>query len=294
MGRRRGNAEPLTAPRQAGMRQRMASPSLPALVRRKAGSLRFWMRVRLGQGALPNALIIGAAKAGTTSLFDWLSQHPAVAPSRIKEVKYFDHNWSRGPAWYRAQFSPKRHDVILEASPNYLWNGFVPTRVRALLGSPKLIVLLRDPVDRAYSHYAMKVREGSETLSFEAALAAEPGRLARLAERATGGDEAVLGDHERFAYAGGSLYADRLEPWFAVFPRESFLFIRAEDLFADPRRELARTLDFLGLSPFAFPDPAPKNIGEYAPLDPRLRERLERSFAEPNRRLADLTGIRWP
>lgn len=262
---------------------------------RKAKSLRFWVRVWLGIGALPNTLIVGAAKAGTTSLFDWLSQHPDVAPSRIKEVKYFDHNYSRGPNWYRAQFAPRRrHKVILEASPSYLWNRPVPERVRALLGSPKIIALLREPVDRAYSHYAMKVKQGFETLSFEEALAAEPERLAGLAERAAAGEEAFLGPHERFAYVAESLYAEQVERWLAVFPRESLLFIRSEDLFRDPQREMARTLDFLGLAPFDFCDLRPKNVGSYAPLTPELRARLEGRFAASNARLAQLTGIAWP
>ena len=270
------------------------SPSLPAVLLRKARSLRFWVRVWLRRGALPNTLVVGAAKAGTTSLFDWLSQHPGVSASRIKEVKFFDHNWTRGPAWYRAQFSPRRgQKVILEASPSYLWNKPVPERVRALLGSPKIVVLLRDPVDRAYSHYAMKVRQGFEPLSFEAALEAEPERLAALAERAAAGDSAFLGPHERFAYVAESLYADQVERWLAFFPRENFLFLQAEALYRDAAGELAGVLDFLGLPPFEFPNLAPRNVGTYAPIEPVLRRRLEQRFAEPNRRLEALTGICW-
>ena len=271
------------------------SPSFSALLRRKARSLRFWVRAWLGMGALPNALIIGAAKAGTTSLFDWLSQHPEIAPSRIKEVKYFDHNYSRGINWYRAQFAPQRHHkIILEASPSYLWNAPVPERVRGVLGAPKLIVLLRNPVDRAYSHYAMKVRQDLESLPFEEALDGERKRLDPVRARAARGDRAFLGAYERFAYFAESLYAEQLERWLAVFPRETFLFIRAEDLFGDPRAVLARTLEFLDLAPFDFPDVAPRNVGSYAPLSPEERDRLERRFAEPNRRLAQMTGISWP
>jgi hypothetical protein len=269
-------------------------PLLSTVILRKVKSLRFWVRVWLGRGALPNALIIGAAKAGTTSLFDWLSQHPQVAPSRIKEVKFFDHNFSRGPNWYRAQFSPQRHHkLILEASPSYLWNVPVPGRVRALLGAPKLIVLLREPVDRAYSHYAMKVRQGFETLSFEDALEAEPQRLAALADRAASGGEAFLGPQERFAYLAESRYHEQIERWLAVFPKDQLLFIRSEDLFRDPAAVLANTQAFLGLAPFDFPDLQPKNVGTYLPLDPKLRGRLERQLGPGNRRLAELTGVSW-
>ena len=254
--------------------QQAAGHSLPMILRRKAGSLRFWLRVWLRIGSLPNALIIGAAKAGSTSLFDWLSQHPDVASSRIKETEYFDRKFGHGPHWYRAQFAPRRrHKVILEASPSYLGSRAAPERVRALLGTPKLIVLLRDPVDRAYSHHAMKVRHGLETLPFEEALEAEP---------------------ERFGYIAGSHYAEQIEHWLSVFPRKNFLFIRAEDLFRDPRAQLARALRFLDLAPYAFPNLAAKNVGSCAPLTPELRARLDEHFAQPNRRLAELTGISWP
>jgi hypothetical protein len=268
---------------------------LIALAKRKAASARFRTRVAFGHGALPNALILGAAKAGTTSLFEWLSQHPEVAPSRIKEVRFFDLNFERGRGWYAAQFSPgPRHRIVLEASPGYLWNQSAPGRVRALLGSPRLIVLLREPVDRAYSHHAMKVREGWETLSFPAAIEAEPGRLDALAARAAAGGLAALEPHERFAYASESLYAEQIERWLAAFPRRNFLFVRAEDLFRDPKGELARILGFLELSPFDFPDLDARNVGAYSPIDPHLREALERSFAASNRRLSELTGIEWP
>ncbi|MFN3389270.1 MAG: sulfotransferase domain-containing protein, partial [Allosphingosinicella sp.] len=114
------------------------------------------------------------------------------------------------------------------------------------------------------------------------------------ADRAAAGDEVALGLYERYAYFGESLYAEQLERWLPLFPRENFLFIRAEDLFRDPHAELARTLDFLGLAPFGLSHLTARNVGCYPAIEPALRRRLDARFAEPNRRLAALTGIGWP
>src|SRR3954452_566823 len=151
---------------------RAAAPPL-ARLRHALWDLKFRVRVALGRGALPNSLIIGASKGGTTSVYHWLSRHPAVCVSRIKEVRYFNGHYDRGPVWYAAQFEPKRaQKVLVEASPSYLWDPDVPERVRSLLGEPKLIVLLREPVERAWSQYWMKVRRGGEG-SFDEALQRE-------------------------------------------------------------------------------------------------------------------------
>ena len=111
-----------------------------ASLRHALWELRFRARVRFGRGALPNALVIGASKGGTTSVYRWRSRHPAVCVARIKEVRYFNSHIGQGPAWYAAQFAPKAgQTVLIEASPSYLWDPQVPGRVRSLLGEPKLV-----------------------------------------------------------------------------------------------------------------------------------------------------------
>ncbi|HYF40703.1 MAG TPA: sulfotransferase domain-containing protein, partial [Gemmatimonadales bacterium] len=136
---------------------------------------------------LPSVLLIGAQKAGTTSLFNYMAEHPAVLPPSNKEIHYFDLNPTRGLTWYRSHF-PYNHQlrdgsVTVDASPYYLAHPGVPQRAAQLLPGARLLVLLRNPVDRAYSHYQHEVRGGREPLSFEEAIAREPERLEGEEER---------------------------------------------------------------------------------------------------------------
>jgi hypothetical protein len=272
---------------------RAAAPPL-ARLRHALWDLKFRVRVGLRRGALPNSLIIGASKGGTTSVYHWLSRHPAVCVSRIKEVRYFNGHYERGPAWYAAQFEPKPgQKVLVEASPSYLWDPDVPERVRSLLGEPKLIVLLREPVERAWSQYWMKVRRGEEAGSFEDVLRREADCFGAAGQMPSDGSVART-RYGRQSYLGKGLYAPQIERWLSVFPRRCFHFIRSEDLFRDPAGAMSGLLRFLDLPPMDLGGLQPFNAGRYPPLDPALRARLAGYFAESNARIEQLTGIRWP
>ena len=119
----------------------------------------------------PNFLIIGAQRCGTTSLYNYLIQHPQIVPSSKKEVHFFDLNFHLGQSWYEKHF-PEVSDNILtgEASPYYIFHPLCPKRIFDYDPSVKLIVILRNPIDRAYSHYRHIVRLGHEPLKFEDAL----------------------------------------------------------------------------------------------------------------------------
>jgi hypothetical protein len=257
---------------------------------------------------LPSFLVIGAQRAGTTSLFQSLRRHPDITgPASLdesvtwgKELHFFDEKSWRGIDWYRSFFptSAKQRLVRLlgrdllagEATPYYMFHPAVPERVAAALPEVRLIALLRDPIERAYSHYQLMRRTGREKLSFEDALAAEEKRLAGERERLLS-DPHFRGHHHRHrAYVGRSLYSDQLERWLAFFPREQLLVVRAEDFLARPSDIYAETLAFLGVRPWQPDDFEPRNRKSYAPIDPALRARLEERFAEPNERLARLLG----
>ncbi|HEV2894458.1 MAG TPA: sulfotransferase, partial [Actinomycetota bacterium] len=166
------------------------------LARRAARwSAQAYARPTAGLRLLPDYLIIGAQRAGTTSLHRYLIQHPGVRTTlRTKGVHFFDTAYGRGMSWYASRFPTKltawyvarRHGVELrtgEASPYYLFHPHVPARVAEHLPQVRLIALLRDPVGRAYSHYQHEVARGFETLSFEEAIEAEPARLAGETQR---------------------------------------------------------------------------------------------------------------
>jgi hypothetical protein len=249
------------------------------ILKRKANSALFHARHRLGLGNLPNALIVGAAKCGTTSLFEYLSQHPDACASRVKELRFLDLQWNpERVSWYRAHFAAKsRHLVSFEATPGYLLHPDAPARAGSLVPDARLIVMLREPVARAYSYWNHRRDEGTEPLSFEEAIEVE-------------------GERKRaFWYVRGGLYAEQITRWMEHFPRDAFLFIRSEDFYRSPARELDRVTDFLGLPRHEFRNLTPRNQRGYpAPLDPATRARLEPRFAGSNARVAELTGISWP
>ena len=269
----------------------------PELDRRRRSA---WARV------LPHFIIIGAMKGGTTSLYAYLYKHPSVHRARRKEVHYFDNNMARGLAWYRAHF-PTRWAMLRanlsawrrgqpptitgEASPYYLFHPHAAARAAAVVPSACIIAMLRDPAERAYSHYQHNVRQKIETLSFEDALEAEPERTHADLERMKHDPEFNSARVNQFTYAARGEYWWQLEAWLERFPRERTLVIQSEPFFERPADEYARTLAFLGLPPFTdIPFAVHNDGGEYQPMSPATRERLRQRFAEPNRRLALLLG----
>ena len=181
-------------------------------------------------GILPDFIIIGAMKAGTTTLYEYLSRHPAVGMSREKETDYFvaGRGWDRGLPWYQAQFSPGRQ-VYGEASPNYAkCQAFpgVPDRVAALIPAAKLLFIARDPVDRAESQYRHAVLSG------------EPVPVA----------DQLIGSQHLQHLVDVSSYAAQMDPWLSRFPRESFLVLQFEELISDPAPVLTAVAGFLGIT----------------------------------------------
>lgn len=249
---------------------------------------------------LPSFLLIGAQRAGTTSLFHHLCRHPHVAAPATKEIHFFDDQYWRGVDWYRSFFplALRRRlarlrggDLVAgEATPYYLFHPAAPERVAATLPSARLVVLLRDPVERAHSHYRTMRHLKGEPRSFAGALAFEEKRLAGEEERLLADPRYRSRHHRRHAYVARGLYADQLERWLAWFPREQLLVLKSEDFFERPGEIYAETLDFLGLpqwQPDRFENRNPSPAGR---LRPALRARLEARFAEPNERLARLLG----
>jgi hypothetical protein len=242
---------------------------------------------------LPDFLILGAQKAGTTALYAYLRRHPGITGPSWKEVSYFDRHYARGEAWYRGNFpnlARARGKLVGEASPSYLFHPLAPERVKALVPEARLIALVRNPVDRAHSHYNHEVALGREPLPFEDALEAEE-------ERLRGEEERLVADPRYFsrawwshAYKARGAYADQLARWLAVFPREQLLIVPSDDLGSEPELTHARVLEFLGAT--AKPLDAYPRVYErqYDSMTPETRGRLASEFEGPNRRLYELLG----
>lgn len=241
---------------------------------------------------VPDYLIIGTQRGGTTSLYHYLTSHPRVLPATGKELHFFDIQYKNGLDWYRSQFplDSMRGSVTGEASPYYLFHPLVPGRVREALPHARLIALLRNPVDRAYSHYQMAVRLNAESLSFEEALEREEERLDGEVERICNGDYYSY-NHQFYSYRSRGLYAEQLDRWRRHFPDEQLLIFRSEDFYGDPSAALTRVTDFLGLSRLDSFDATLFNDGVYAPMEAATRRRLAEYFEPHNRRLGDLLGM---
>ena len=255
---------------------------------------------------LPDFLVIGAQRSGTSSLYKYLEQHPCVLSSLRKETEYLSARWSRGEAWYRAHFPSRARrwaearrrgfDVLaFEASPNYLFHPLAPERAAVLVPDAKLVVLLRNPVDRAFSHHQHEVRAGRETLPFVEALEQEADRLAGEEERMRAEPGYRSLPWERHSYQARGRYAEQLERWLAAFPSAQLLVLRSEDLYSDPAATYAELLSFLGLPDWQPPAFRNHSYSGAAPepaedFPPSVRRRLEDAFAVPNRRLSSLLG----
>ena len=224
---------------------------------------------------LPDFVIVGAQKAGTSSLFAHLAALDGVGAPERKEVHFFDRDYREGVDWYAARFPAS--SLCGEATPYYLFHPLAIERMQAVIPDAKVIVLLRDPRARAVSHYWHEVRLDLEPLDHEQALDAEEERLAGEEERIRA-DPGYRGfAHQHFSYAARGRYAGPLRRLFAAYPRRQVLVLRFEDLVTQPARALGEVHDFLGLPALDRGAVLPeRNRGDYdaAPVP----SRLEREF----------------
>lgn len=272
---------------------RPAGRGLPRSVRRPVAALRVMARRPTASlRATPDFLIVGAQRSGTTSLYRYLAEHPAVAPPVRKEIQYFSLHYERGEDWYRTHFPlARRRRVTFEATPYYLFHPAAPARAAAVVPSTKVIALLRDPVGRAFSHWQHNASRGLEHLGFEAALDAEVDRLAGENERLLADVDYRSDAHRYWSYAARGEYATQLERWLAHYPRENVLVLRSEVLYEQPGPTYARALDFLGLPSVqlnAYPRYTRRTSA--ARMTDTARQRLTAYFRPHNEHLAALLG----
>ncbi len=261
--------------------------AIPRETRDRIALGRVQLRRLLPKQKLPDFLVIGAQKAGTSSLFKYLAEHPDVARPVQKEIAFFSLNYGRGLGWYRAHFPSRRSDrMAFEATPHYLFCPEVPPRVVAQLPEVKAIAVLRDPIDRAVSQYWHMRRRAFESREMQDALLA-PESLASPAHC----DPPVL----RHSYVARGYYAEQLRRWLEFVPRERLLVIRSDDLFGRTAETYASVLRFLGLPPFelsAYPNYTPgKN--KLTGAGDALVDRLKEVYAPHAADLQSLLGSEW-
>jgi Sulfotransferase domain len=206
---------------------------------------------------LPNFLCAGVQKSGTTLLAEILRQHPDIFIPETKEAHFFDHDerFARGVEWYQSTYFKGSENFLLvgDVTPSYLYFEYVPERIAAILGREvKFIIMLRNPVDRAYSHYWMSFKRGYERLPFERAIAMEHARLRR-----------GYFERSRFSYISRGFYSEQIKKYLTFFPASNMKFLLFEEFIADIAAGVNSILDFLGCpqTGFAFKE-LKANVGE--------------------------------
>jgi hypothetical protein len=221
---------------------------------------------------LPTFLLIGAMKAGTTSLFHYLGAHPQVATPQYKAPEFFieESNWHRGIDWYRRQFPPVGDDVLAigEASNSYTkfprYRG-VPGRIAEHLPDVRLVYVVRDPIARIRSHYETRAAEGSERAPFSEAVFSNP------------------------VYLDYSRYAMQIEQYLEHFPREQLLVVASEDLRASRQATVRSVYEFIGVDPDFVPDELERDFyrtsdrAARSPIPLGVRKFLKRRFPSTRR-----------
>lgn len=245
-------------------------------------------QLRVSHEKMPDFLIIGAMKCGTTTLYKNLVKHSSIVSAKRKELHFFDKEdeYSKGIDWYKSNFpslSKKRFKnkpqlMTGEATPRYFFIPEVPERVFNAMPQVKLIVLLRNPVDRAYSHYNHFKRRGLEKLSFEEAIDKEV--------------NGIIEPKINRNYLARGNYVDQLKRWMNFFPREQFLILESESYYHDPITGINQVCDFLHLPEWN--DEYTKEPSHpYPKMEGHMRERLIQYFKPHNEKLEDYLGVNF-
>lgn len=252
--------------------------------------------------ALPSFLIIGAQKCGTTSLYEYLVEHPQIWEAHTKEPHFFSGGldpsidlFQKGELWYRANFplksvmQPGGH--TFDATPLYLFNPLVPKRISELIPKAKLIAVLRNPTERAISHYFHEKRLHREPLDIAEAMAAEEKRLAPKLENKDYKSETFI----HLSYKSRGLYLEQIERFLDYFPRENLLILSSEGTLQTPRETLRRICEFVDVDPnYQFSNLNPRNIApNRVDVPTEVYNYLDNYFAPHNQRLYDFLGERY-
>ena len=249
---------------------------------------------------LPDFIIVGAMKCGTSSLYAYLAQHPRLLPSyERKEIHFFDggldsciDNYTKGQAWYRAHFPLKKtvntDFKTFEASPLYLFNPLVPKRIFDLAPETKIIVVLRNPTERAISHYFHEKRKGREKLPIMEAFQEEENRLESIIKNEDYKSNAFM----HCSYKSRGLYKQQIDRYLNYFPRKQILTLNSEELFNEPNKSLRKVFEFVGVdTEFKVSDLKARHVAKNkTSVDPEVYTYLNNYFQDHNQALYDLVG----
>jgi len=252
---------------------------------------------------LPDFLIIGFVKCGTTSMYEYLIKHPDVHRPSGKEIDYFDRFFSRGIKWYKVKFPlnikklfvkkfNKKNFVTGEATPRYVEHPHALKRIKKILPNAKFIVLMRNPIDRAFSHYNMNMTSELEYLTFEDALKHEKKRIHGRYEKMQRVEGYYSWDYDIFGYLEHGIYVKYLKRWMDVFPREQFLILQTEEFKKNTSDVYNNALQFLNLPENTLKEFTLHKKLEYKKrvMKPETRKQLVEYFKPHNEELYKFLG----
>jgi hypothetical protein len=283
----------------------ISSSKVPTSVKRVVhfGS-RSYGRMTAPTRMLPSFLVCGGQRCGTTSLYRALAAHPVVLKAVLhKGVHYFDTAYQRGMGWYRGHFPTRRTALkveqrygvpaqTFESSPYYMYHPHAVARISRDLPEVKLVVLVRDPVERAYSQHAHELARGFESeTSFTRALALEPARLRGQEERLITDPTYYSFAHQHHAYRARGEYARYLSAMAGRVGRGRMLVLESERFFAEPEAAYDEVLAFLDLPNLGYPAFERHNARpRTSPMDERTRRELTAHYAAHDEALAEFLG----
>jgi len=250
----------------------------------------------------PDFLIIGAVRCGTTSLYYDICEHSSVLPAAYDEIGFFDSNYDLGISWYKSMFPTKFTRKKIESktgicitgedTPFYFWSKKAAERIKKDFPKIKLIILLRNPIDRAYSNYHLGVRLGSESLSFEDSIKKEMELLEKNNDIESSGIEKFLRPR---SYIAKGLYHNQLKNWFELFSKDQILVLSTENLAKNPHQTLEQIFNFLSLPNEQIKNLQNRKVGNYQKMNEETRQFLNNFFKPYNENLFKLleTEFKW-
>ena len=260
--------------------------------------------------SLPDFIIIGVGRAGTTALYSYLIQHPSIVAAStdnnesVADLHFFEYMISNNIQWYKSHFpilfskskNQKNSFITGEYTSTYIYHPDVPKRIFNLLPKIKLIVILRNPIDKAYSTYQQQFRFGEYTTSFEDTVNAEFRRINLNKDFPELNSNNY--DFENFVAQNiirHGIYADYLETWLKIFDRKQILILNSEDLKNSTKETLHRVFHFLIVSNYDIANTSQVNVGKYPPINKITRKKLIKFFKPHNQRLNKLldTEFDW-
>ncbi len=250
----------------------------------------------------PGFVLAGGQRCGTTSLFRALLEHPAIlGPVHHKGINYFDINYDRGPDWYQGHFPlrsvaslrTRRADeeaMTFDASGYYMYHPAAADRLASDLPGIKVMVMLRDPVERAFSAYKHEFARGFETETFEGALALEDERVEPELIRMAGDPGYASFAHRHQSYRRRGYYAEQIERFTSRLGRDRVLVVDSEMFFSQPLQEYRRITEFLELQPYEPTRFDQWNARPGSPMSEQTRGQLRDAFAPHDAALQTLLG----